>query len=79
LQDLPPWRPSAQDRPNYEANLVLVIDEQGRVASATVYGYLPPLYDRQLRRAAQAWRFQPALKDAVPVRYRRVIEIRLGS
>ena len=58
--------------------LELVIDETGAVTSVVVGKSVHPTYDRQLLDTAPTWKFRPALKDGLPVKYRLAIEIRLG-
>jgi hypothetical protein len=77
-QDIPPWRPAKQETQTYEGTLILVIDEQGDVVSVNSYGSLQRSYDLLLRRAASRWKFQPATKGGVPVKYRRIAVIRLA-
>jgi TonB family protein len=78
-QTMPPWRPNRQESQTYEAVLSYVIDEKGAVIEATVVGSLRPAYDAALRRATASWRFRPATKDGVPVKYRRTIAVRLTT
>jgi protein TonB len=78
-QTMPPWRPNRQESQTYEAVLSYVIDEKGAVIEATVVGSLRPAYDAALRRATANWRFRPATKDGVPVKYRRTIAVRLTT
>ena len=35
-------------------------------------------YDPELLEMAKSWKFKPATKDGVPVRYRTTVEVRLG-
>jgi TonB family protein len=78
-QRTPQWRPSrleaAQD---YTGVMRLVIDKSGAVESATMLTGTRPAYDQLLVRAAREWKFQPAQKQGRPVRYLRLIEIRLS-
>ena len=78
-QPMPPLRPSRQESQTYEAVLSLVIDEKGSVTEAIVVGSLRPTYDAALRKAAAGWRFHPATKDGVPVKYRRNVAVRLTT
>jgi hypothetical protein len=76
-QNLPRYRPSQGDTRVYDGALILVVDENGNVSSATTQGGLQPAYELQLLRAASQWKFRPATKDGHPVKYRRSIAVRL--
>jgi len=78
-QVMPPWRPTKQETQTYEGVLVVLIDEKGAVTDVNVLGTLRPSYDALLRRAASGWRFQPAMMNGVPVKYRKVVAIRLTA
>jgi TonB family protein len=78
-QEMPPWRPPT----NLRNGVVLtglvrvIIDESGKVESATMLRAIHPSYDTVLLKAARAWTFKPALKDGQPVKYAKVIEVQL--
>jgi len=80
-QPMPPWQPQtpAERVTQYHAYLSLVIDERGRVESATLLGSLHKRYDKPLLEAVPGWTFRPALKDGVAVRYRHLILIKLTA
>lgn len=78
-QQMPPWRPSRQESQTYEAVMSIVIDESGAVAEVSIFGSLRPSYDASLRRAVTTWRFQPATRNGVPVKYRKNVAIRLTT
>jgi Gram-negative bacterial TonB protein C-terminal len=75
-QRLPAWQfhPSLRER-SFRGQLELVIDESGAVESATLADPIWPSYDGVLLQAARKWRYQPAMKDGKPVRFRRVMDI----
>src|SRR5262245_47550319 len=79
-QQLPPWRPSklSATRRDYQGALALVIDERGNVESVTLLTSLQPEYNAVLLKAAREWKFRPATKSGLPVRYRKVVGIRLN-
>jgi len=79
-QQLPPWRPSklAATRRDYQGAVALVIDESGNVESVALLTSLQPEYNPVLLKAAREWKFRPATKDGLPVRYRKVVGIRLN-
>jgi TonB family protein len=75
----PSWVPpsGAVARSVFRGALELVVDERGRVASASMAEPVSPLYDRRLLEAAKDWRFQPAKRDGVPVRFQMTIGVAL--
>jgi hypothetical protein len=79
-QQLPPWRPSklSATRRDYQGALALVIDDRGNVESVTLLTSLQPDYNSVLLKAAREWKFRPATKNGLPVRYRKVVGIRLN-
>jgi tetratricopeptide (TPR) repeat protein len=74
-QELPPFT-GTLDRPIIAA-MEVVIDENGRVVSATIRGAVPPIYDRQAVGAAQTWRYRPATMNGMPVKFRKFIQVSL--
>jgi TonB family protein len=76
----PIWRPrnEIERRREFRGLLVVVVDEAGDVTSAVVSKSIHPTYDRELADTARTWKFRPAMKDGVSVKYRMTIEIRLG-
>jgi tetratricopeptide (TPR) repeat protein len=79
-QQMPPWRPSklSATRRDYQGALALVIDEKGNVESVALLSSLQPEYNAVLVKAAREWKFKPATKDGLPVRYRKVVGVRLS-
>ena len=53
--------------------LDIVIDESGRVAETTVRRSLNASFDSLVVRTATRWRYQPARKDGVPVKFVKTI------
>jgi tetratricopeptide (TPR) repeat protein len=76
VRDLPPWNPPAS-LPNgrYSGKLQIDIDEQGVVDRAILIEAIAPPYDQRLLAASKTWRFQPATKDGVAVKYRKTITV----
>jgi TonB family protein len=74
---LPPWTPSSQSTSlgSFKGTLRVVVDEQGRVEEATLVDSIHPTYNRELLKAAKNWRYQPARRDGVPVKYALTMEI----
>jgi hypothetical protein len=61
----------------FEATLIVMIDEAGDVKSVTVEGALQPTYKALLQHAASRWKFHPATRNGTPVKFRKMIAIRL--
>ena len=80
-QPMPSWQPEtpAERATQYHGYLSIVIDERGRVESATLLGSIHKRYDKPLLAAVPSWTFRPALKDGVAVRYRYLMLINLTA
>jgi TonB family protein len=74
---LPPWIPSNQSPNilNFKGSLRFVVDEQGHVEDAALVESIHPTYNRDLLRATKNWRYQPARRGGVPVKYAVTLEI----
>ena len=57
----------------------ILIDEGGKVVSARMATPVQPAYDKQLIAAALNWKYRPALKDGMPARYIKIINVRLDT
>jgi TonB family protein len=55
----------------------VVIDERGEVERVVLRNSRYPIYDQAVLRAARDWRYQPALKDGMPVKFLKTIAITL--
>jgi TonB family protein len=77
----PVWTPrnEIEKRREFRGLLELMVNEAGDVTSAVLRKSIHSTYDVQLVDMARTWKFRPAMKDGVPVKYRMTIEIRLGS
>ena len=81
-QTVPQWIVPQGTRPGAwqpEAALELMIDESGNVASVQLRKSFHPSYDPLLLKAAESWKYQPARRFGVPVRYIKHLIVRLGS
>ena len=81
-QVVPQWTVPQGTRPGAwqpEAILEVTIGESGDVVSAILRKSFHPSYDAQLVKAAMAWKYEPARRAGVPVRYVKLVAIRLGS
>ena len=57
--------------------LELVIDEKGGVESVALAEPVWPPYDAELLHVARRWRYEPALKAGKPVRFKRMLVIKV--
>jgi len=78
---MPLWNP---DNPvdkirDFRGTLELLIDETGSVRAAAITKSVNPAYDPKLIRAAADWKFRPATRAGVPVKYRFAMDIHLGK
>jgi hypothetical protein len=78
LREMPPWiPPSALEKVAFTGTLQIDIDERGGVERAIILESIAPGYDGRLIAATRSWKFQPAMKDGVAVKYRKSIAIAL--
>lgn len=81
-QVLPQWSVPQGTRPGAwqpEAVIEVTINESGDVVSVNLRKQFHPSYDPQLVKAAMAWKYEPARRAGVPVRYVKLVAIRLGG
>jgi len=78
-RDLPAWRPAnpIEAKQTLVGVVEVVISENGSVLSASMLKSVLARYDPLLLQAATSWKFQPATKDGVPVKYRLAMSIQL--
>jgi tetratricopeptide (TPR) repeat protein len=76
---LPEWNPKnpAEAKLDFYGVVELLIAEDGKVLSAVLTKKAHPSYDDQLLKAATEWKFRPAMKDGMAVRYRYTLEVHL--
>jgi tetratricopeptide (TPR) repeat protein len=76
VRELPAWNPPPPfERRTFTGVLQIDIDEHGFVEHATVLQPIMPAYDNRLLAASRTWRFQPAMKDGVSVKYRKTLSV----
>jgi hypothetical protein len=77
-QQLPPWS-FAKNLPEraFTGTVELVIDDKGAVESVRLLDPVWPPYDAELLIVATKWRYQPARKAGKPVRFKRVLVIKV--
>ena len=82
-QTLPRWvlpaRAAGRELRDWLGVLEVVIDENGDVVSATLRKSFHPDYDSQLVKAAMSWKYRPAQKDGAPVRFLKIVSVRLDN
>jgi hypothetical protein len=72
-QGLPPFPPQLTVSRN--GLLEVVIDERGLVESVVMRLSINPVYDRLVVDTARTWRYRPATRGGVPVKFRKVVQI----
>lgn len=74
-QVLPPF----QRKPLFVAQGVVevVISENGEVESAVIRQSIDPGYDRIAIEASHTWRYKPATRDGVPVKFRKLVQVKI--
>lgn len=81
-QTVPQWVVPQGTRPGSwqpDGVVEITIDESGNVVNALMRKSFNASYDAQLLKAAMAWKYEPARKGGVPVRFMRNVAIRLGG
>ena len=82
-QTLPRWvlpaRAAGRELRDWLGVLEVLIDENGDVVSATLRKSFHPDYDSQLVKAAMSWKYRPAQKDGAPVRFLKIVSVRLDN
>ena len=74
-QTLPPY-PRKPLRP-VQGVVEVVINEQGLVENAAIRSSIDPLYDTLALAASKTWRYNPATKDGAPVKFRKLVQVRI--
>jgi len=77
-QKLPAWNAGStivQRGVPHRGRLELLIDRDGAVESVKLLEPLHPTYDHILLRAARQWKYEPATKDGVPVKFQKLLEV----
>ena len=55
----------------------VVIDEKGEVETASIRAAMDPVYDNQALAASRNWRYKPATREGVPVKFRKLVQVRI--
>lgn len=79
FQRLPRWRPfrDADRLTEFKGTIEVTIDEQGNVAAAVIRRSVHPTYDSELLSLAKSWKYKPATRDGVPIRFVKLVEVQL--
>jgi tetratricopeptide (TPR) repeat protein len=78
---LPSWQPrnAVEAKQTFSGTAEIEVDERGNVSSVVLRKPVHPAFDPLLTEAMRAWKFRPALKDGVAVKYRYWADIKLGG
>jgi tetratricopeptide (TPR) repeat protein len=60
-----------------QGTLAVVVSERGDVESAAMLQSVNPIYDRMVMESVKQWRYRPATLDGVPVKFRRIVQIKV--
>ena len=75
---LPEWHPPNQfQQTGFSGVLKVIIDERGQVESAAIMVSVHSTYDPLLVAAAKNWTFRPATRGGQPVKFLKLIQIRV--
>jgi len=77
-QDIPSWPPIELPAGRFAGELELVVNTTGAVETATIVVPVHPAYDEAVLQASRKWKYRPAMKDGLPVNYRKLILISLA-
>lgn len=72
-QEMPPYPGRVTN--NLHGIVEVVIDETGKVETASMLQPVDPRYNRLVLSAARTWVYRPARRDGAPVKYRKRIQI----
>jgi tetratricopeptide (TPR) repeat protein len=79
-QDLPTWKHASLGIAyRFDGQIDVVIDENGKVESATIVKSIFPGYNEVAVAGAKEWVYSPATKDGVPVKFRRSVPVQLST
>jgi len=76
-QELPPY--PARVTKEMTGIVEVVIDEMGKVESASMLQPIDARYNRLVLAAAQNWVYRPARRDGAPVKYKKRIQIEISA
>jgi TonB family protein len=73
--NIPPMLLNLVRQLHRSSRIDVLINEQGTVDEVTVTQPVNPAYDKLIVAAARTWRYKPALKDGVPIKFVKTIVI----
>jgi TonB family protein len=78
-QPIPRWTPpnTVDRRSGFKGLIEVTIDEHGNVTSERLQQSVHPLYDDKLLAMARTWKYKPAMRNGVPTKSLKVVEIQL--
>ncbi len=71
--------PQLREEREWEGEVEVTINANGRVISARMTKPIHPVYDQQLVRAAMQWTYKPALRDGVATSYVKQIAVHVDT
>jgi len=71
--------PQIRDEREWNGELEVTVDENGRVATARMTKPIHPVYDQQLVRAAMTWTYRPAQRDGMPIEFVLLLPIHVDT
>ena len=74
-QTLPPY-PRRPLRP-MQGVVEVVVDERGNVENAVIRASVDSLYDALALAASRTWSYRPAMRNGAPVKFRKLVQIRI--
>jgi tetratricopeptide (TPR) repeat protein len=78
-QDLPAWKhPAFGFVKRFEGQLDVIIDETGKVESATIVTSIFAGYDELAVAGAMQWQYAPATRHGIPVRFKKSVLVGLS-
>ena len=77
-QEVPRLLPMMKQQAHDRGIVEVVIDELGRVTTASIRQSIQPMYDADLLTRAKDWRYQPATLNGKPVKYRKMIQLNVN-
>jgi TonB family protein len=74
-QALPPY-PRRPLRP-MQGVVEVVINERGAVENAAMRQSVDPIYDQLALAASRTWSYRPAMREGTPVKFRKLVQVRI--
>lgn len=71
--------PQIREEREWDGEVEVTINANGRVIAARMTKPIHPVYDQQLVRAAMQWTYKPALRDGVPTPYVKQISVHVDT